>query len=72
VALVPGMWPGHSPAPGAGLDVEQARAAGVGYVLTDTGCADQQYAGPALRLVRSEGYRTPAGAAARIELWRLN
>jgi hypothetical protein len=48
------------------------RAAGVGYVLTDTGCADQQYAGPALRLVRSEGYRTPAGAAARIELWRLN
>jgi hypothetical protein len=72
VALVPEMWPGHSPAPGAGLDVEQARAAGVGYVLADTGCADQQYADPALRLVRSEGYRTPAGAAARVELWRLN
>lgn len=74
VALVPQMWPGHSPpaSTGArvGLDVALARRAGVGYVVGDTGCP-QQYADPSLKLVRTATYRTPLGPAAQIQLWRL-
>jgi hypothetical protein len=72
VALVPGMWVGHSPPSGAPLNVGAAREAGVRYVLTDTSCAGPDWSSPSLEAVRSAAYTTPGAPTAEIRLWRLN
>ncbi len=72
VALVPGMWPGHSPLPGTPLNLAAARTAGVRYVLTDTSCPGPDWSGPSLEPVRSAPYTTPGSPTARIRLWSLN
>ena len=72
VALVPGLWAGHSPPADAALDVGAAREAGVRYVLTDTSCAGPDYRDPSLEQVTAAAYTTTGGPTARIQLWRFN
>lgn len=72
VALVPGMWAGHSPPAASALNVAAARRVGVRYVLTDTSCAGPDWAATSLERVRSAAYKIPGSPTARIQLWRLN
>ena len=59
VALVPGMWAGHSPPADGPMNVAAARQAGVRYVVTDTCCAGPDYQNAVPRAGALRGVHAP-------------